>query len=565
MQSPFEILEDNHLHEDIENVQLVFAHANPVEAARALVSLKYSYNLTDENRAVIAHNPDPVRVAQALNHLDSSGLLNDFTRAIVSNYLDPYFISDTMVLLDNAGLLFDDVLQIIAASSHLCPNALVAFNHDTLPSLRLRRILTKENFIEIFTHPNLKQLNTIINHLANAGILTQANFDALLSPQLWLLSSQDGYDLVWSQIPMHPWTQPSFDQLCQLALEDDPLGALAAFTHDLLVLQPIEFEIVAPHVDVGQQVNPNHVLVLNDNQSTHTASVHQSISESAARLWQRYGESLLTQAQLKSVIENMKQWILCETEKISAAMRGFERITDPNAFSFVDPVSEVSALQMLALSHLAIFDEENRHGTLEDAMRQIIQGLYEIQRGYNLSEDGVENGGDDLPICAAGTFNKLVEKLSGIHTDVCIRFVTYTTATLKLPIIVEEEAYSFLLQSACADSLSNLYAFIKLLDRVSEEGISVIWPNIEEPICARMLDEFGCLMLTGSISQKDFTSLIEAGQYKELRSFKCFQQKISHSQGYYQYLSQTLRYAGIFAQVLDESLELEKGLKPKKM
>ena len=40
--------------------------------------------------------------------------------------------------------------------------------------------------------------------------------------------------------------------------------------------------------------------------------------------------------------------------------------------------------------------------------------VYETQRGYNLSEEGIDDEQlEDLPICPAGAMNKLIERFSG--------------------------------------------------------------------------------------------------------------------------------------------------------
>jgi hypothetical protein len=53
-----------------------------------------------------------------------------------------------------------------------------------------------------------------------------------------------------------------------------------------------------------------------------------------------------------------------------------------------------------------------------------VQGLYEIQRDGNLDAFGRDRGGYDSRICISGTFNKLVEKLNGIHEDVSFYYIT---------------------------------------------------------------------------------------------------------------------------------------------
>ena len=67
----------------------------------------------------------------------------------------------------------------------------------------------------------------------------------------------------------------------------------------------------------------------------------------------------------------------------------------------------MNTLELLALSWLAVNDNGVRTGSFDDAKNQFIEGLYEIQRGYNLSEAGVDLHGSDVFICSGGTFNKV--------------------------------------------------------------------------------------------------------------------------------------------------------------
>ena len=137
-------------------------------------------------------------------------------------------------------------------------------------------------------------------------------------------------------------------------------------------------------------------------------------------------------------------------------MEAFTRLTADERENFIDPGSEVTTYQMLALAWAAIHDEaiynkneteEVRKDKVKDAERAFLQGLYEIQRGYNFDEKGreMEGGTDkDKEICAAGTFNKIMEKLNGIHPDVKILFITWESLNAKLLKVIQEKAAIYL-------------------------------------------------------------------------------------------------------------------------
>ena len=233
-----------------------------------------------------------------------------------------------------------------------------------------------------------------------------------------------------------------------------------------------------------------------------------------------------------------------DSEKNKAARRCILRITAPDDI-FIDPGSQITTRQLIALTFLAINDDDNREGSLEDASVQFVEGLYEIQRGYNLSDTGMDQGGEDRPICSAGTFNKLIEKLQSIHPDCQIQFMTRETASLKLPIVAREEAMKYLASLANPSTVEAFRAFTQLMRQVKEDGVEVIWDQIKGNIADRMFDEFGSLYLDKA--DHSFAGLIEAGQYTELPDLNIFQEQAQNSKGYNQFRGQMLRRSGMFS------------------
>lgn len=192
--------------------------------------------------------------------------------------------------------------------------------------------------------------------------------------------------------------------------------------------------------------------------------------------------------------------------QLTAARTCLERILGPD-YHFEDTSSQVSTQQLLVLFWLAIHDQSRRQGTLEDAQVQLIEGLYEIQRGYNLTEQGIDEGGSDRPICSAGTFNKLVEKLNGIHSEVEVLFITHEVARLKFPNIVKEEAETYLKHS----SLSN-----DAWEKLKEDGVEVIWEHLKPKVEQRILDEFSPIYEDRKNTK--FNELMAQGIYVDIDS-----------------------------------------------
>src|SRR3989344_1416308 len=279
--------------------------------------------------------------------------------------------------------------------------------------------------------------------------------------------------------------------------------------------------------------------IINDSQSTHHARVHQSVSESATRLDDHYGPRV-AELSLDNIIVALKTYVdsLDDAEKNKAAKACILRITAPE-YAFVDPGSGVSTLKLLALAFLAIHDAANRVGSLEDALAQFVAGLCEIQREYNLSATGSDQGGSDRPACCGGTFNKVVEKLVGIHPDCQVRFITPETVSLKLPVVVREEAMRYLESLASPQRVEELMAFTRLMGQIQAEGIRVVWDAIKDAVAERMWDEFGSLY-SGAADPR-FTALVEAGQDANLGDLSRFREQLQQSVGYRRYCSQVLR------------------------
>ena len=288
-----------------------------------------------------------------------------------------------------------------------------------------------------------------------------------------------------------------------------------------------------------------HAQALNPAQSTHTASVHRSVSESARKLRDSYSASL----DLEQKVDEIKAFIngLPDSPKNAAARRCIARITAVD-YAYTDQVSNVSTRQLLALVFTAIHDGERRcdgSGT-EDALNSFVEALYEIQRGYNLSPSGQDQGGDDMPICIAGTFNKLLEKLNGIHHDVTIVMITKAQASLKLPIVVREEALAYLSARANPATSAECIAFTRLMQSIKKDGIEDIWGNIKAQIAERIFDEFGSLY--DNQEHPEFQTLIESGQDLAIVDLlDSFQKELALSEGYRQYLSMILSASSMFA------------------
>ena len=149
-------------------------------------------------------------------------------------------------------------------------------------------------------------------------------------------------------------------------------------------------------------------------------------------------------------------------------------------------------------------------------------------------------GGQDNPICVAGTFNKLVEKLEGIHPDVIVKYITPQLAGMKLRMVVIEEVQRYLIDSTNPKTAGEFAGITSQLVLMQKEGLSAIWWAIKDKVSARMFDEFGSLY--SSDRDRAFTDLIDTGLCVDLAESSSFQKELSASEGYEKYCKAALFY-----------------------
>lgn len=181
--------------------------------------------------------------------------------------------------------------------------------------------------------------------------------------------------------------------------------------------------------------------------------------------------------------------------------------------------------------------------SLDDAKQALVCALYESQRGYNLDDAGNDKGDEDRTICAAGTFNKLIEKVAEILKDCELIFISKSTAALKLPIIVREAANDYLSSLANPQTIEELLSFTQLIDQIKENGVDIIWDQIKQKVTDRMMSEFGVLFP----KRQEMVDFVDGGKYSSLGDLSIFQQQIQNSVGYHEYCNRALHDCGLFS------------------
>ncbi|KAF5271651.1 hypothetical protein FQR65_LT05272 [Abscondita terminalis] len=516
-----------------ESFNAIKEHNDLISIAYVLSILKEAKLLTQESFNAVKEHNDLISIAYVLSILKEAKLLTQESFNAVKEHNDLISIAYVLFILKEAKLLTQKSFNAIKEHNDLISIAYESFNavkeHNepirvayVLSILKEAKLLTQENFNTVKKYNNPSNFVNALYILKETKLLTQRNFTQLLDPRYnTLLRFKTSANVcLWDYLPRHLLTQTVFTNLITLASQANPTDRISEYINLLLL---------NGYADIAG---------INNNQSTHTASIHQTVSTSALKLMSRYKDKL-PENKVEEIISTIKDDISklpTDTLINKAAKNCIERISQLN---FADPDSKITVKQLLALSYLARHDDDNRQGCKEDANQLFIEGLYEIQRGYNITANGVDSHGKDKPICTAGTFNKLMEKLCGVHPDVELNFITKEIAAQKLPIIVKEEVKNYLEKLSKYETKEDFHSFITLLKQLLKEGIEIIWNKIKPKVTERLFDEFKSIYNSNK-ENSDFLGLVNAGQDVEIEDLvKNHQQQIEA-------LVKTLPYNGLF-------------------
>jgi len=443
-----------------ENVAIIFANEqHSYSIAQAFCELNKANLLTAENiAAIFANVQHSYSIAHAFRELKEANLLTAANRAaIVVNARHSYYIAQAFCKLNNANLLTAENRAAIIA------NAGVAY------------ILTQ--YIILLTRSNILNAENVSNILKHARAMCMTR--------------------LIDYIPQHLFTQTFINQLIEICERSETITAAQR-----AIDQAIN-RLIRPHREDAR--------ALNNAQNTHTASVHRTVSESAKRLKDHYNSHLNSLDTLSSTLAEVQRYLntLDPTDiKNRAAISALVRIiSDGDVGDYKDATSGVTVRRLVALLWIAIQDDSKRTATLIDAKLAMRDALYEIQRGYNINDAGVDTGGADRPICASGTFNKLIEKFVSIHPYARLEVITSASAGLRLPRVVNQVMHQFLKTQKAKITPK---AFIELIKKVREDGAEAIWDKIKPEIVSLMLEEFGSIY-PGGEANANFTALINCG------------------------------------------------------
>jgi len=231
---------------------------------------------------------------------------------------------------------------------------------------------------------------------------------------------------------------------------------------------------------------------LNGNQSTHTNSIHRCASKNATRLIE-----MNPNANINNAYASLLAWIHKLPTENAAIQNGYanddyknqaakEWVQTPQHLQHVDQRSQISVKHFLALSWLAVNDDNQRElGTpLRNAQESLRDALYEIRRGYNLdaANKARDNGRKAINICAGGTFNKISEKLVSVVRDMSSQLVTPEIFTMSLHASIRREVSDLF--------KNNRTALLEAFNANDGLLTTAIWDQIREKVRAEIYEEF---------------------------------------------------------------------------
>lgn len=486
--------------------------------------------LTQDNFMMVAQHPHPEFIHEALeDNLIPYDLLSQEYFSLVCRHQRPDLMAEGIRELSAGEILTPQNLSCIFKFT--CPQVLAG----AFRILDEGEMLSDENREALGLLSSRDDLCSAMACLQRNNLLTQANLNSLILPQHQALLTDDADHIVWSRMPDSHLTQADYQQLLIASEHAEPLQELRLAVTRILGRGPV----CPPEA-------------INDGQSTHSASVHRSVSTSAQTLRSLYLASFTLSDKLAELRADIIA--LPSSSKHDAAKRGLERLL---SLRFRDS-SGVTLVELLALAYAAIQDDSKRMGSLADAKTLLVDGLYEIQRGYNLGESGIDDDGVDAPICMAGSFNKILEKLHGVHPNVEVNVITRKTAAAKFPKLAAAQALIYLQELASPSTMAAAKAFKQLLFAMQQDGtLAPIWADLQAPVSAMMWEEFQ-EAYPGDEGRSAFAELIDAGVYIPLPELTTISQQFAQSLGCRQYvaaqkLSLSMHHFGLFLPLEDSA------------
>ena len=402
-----------------------------------------------------------------------------------------------------------------------CNSTVNIFNHlyclDLFDEVHL-------NFLTDLT--SFSTLRDLFHMLTTTGIINNENADFLYHQFLPLLdrlaNSEAINSLLFAIGQEHDFQAHHWQEIINMVQVQTPETELHAYVFNLLEHeQDLQLEIFPQDLTIEE-------MKFNNSQSTHTASVHRSVSESAKRLKFTYGADI----ELSKIINEMHEYfegLERDDFKHAAAYRAFSKIISGD-YAYFDETSNTTLLDLLILTWHAIGDDSKRIGDKTDVQQLWLQGLYEIQRDF----DNFDRPSDpDNRICGSGGFNKMIQSLVGGHELVELQYLTMISLSYKLKASVQHLMLNYLKYFSNPLTLESFFYFNKMIIDIEINGLESYWPFIKKHLEIELFKEFASLFESQHCVQ--FKAIIDSGEYVEIENLKRFQKDIAASKGYYHF------------------------------
>ena len=361
-----------------------------------------------------------------------------------------------------------------------------------------------------------------LQQMLNSDLLSQLTFDCLMRHYSIINASHD----LLQRIPDNKFTEAVFCRIIAIC-QENTINPTAATRR---INDYIQHTVLGIARQVPAQLT---VTELNTTQSTHTTSVHQSVSASAARLAQRYFIQWRSQSGERCTKEELGNYItqvtkktykeiddyirhLPESRENSIAQRCWGRLITHGFLNFQDPSSKILTGHLVTLFWTAVHDLAIRNYNKKDLKATVIEegralftrALYEIQRDGNINEQDLDDEADEdkVPSCAAGTFNKFIEKLNTVHPDVELIVTTRTGAINRFQILVKQHCFETMKQQINEAKKKGEV----LAPETIENAIEQLWPTIQPIVSDLLFKEYGSIYMNNT-QNADFTALIQLG------------------------------------------------------
>jgi hypothetical protein len=454
-------------------------HTHAFSVLHALISLDknnmlYDWSIAKILPVLLAHH-SPLKLVKPLKQLADADMLaghEGFANLIgLEQSFSPEDWVNALIQLKQVGLLNQNVRALLLTSTS--PMNFSKFLVCLFFSGRLHPAHQKDLLAEIMPH--------------------MAVFTSPTISRFWELIPPTGITVTIYHHMLEICRTPNID-------ERGKAERLSGFLTTMFFPNQIDFQ----RVEDRNSINPS--------QSIHTASVNQSVKDSIIKLKKLYEPQMPNRQAVFLHYQNLRQLVLgkCQTlqqdalNKIKslAAIRAVKRI-DSGELNYQEKNTQTDIILLLALIDCAVHDKQRMRTNVDDFLILLINSLYELQRGDNLSQKAQDNALADKSICLAGSFTKIFESICALHQDCHVIYVTAQSITNKMICVVNQSFKDYL----------NQLPYEKAQDLLSDAKLNglneAVWQTLKPQVESAMHTEFDDVLPMSSVSKTNFDAILK--------------------------------------------------------